>query len=100
MLRGPNFKSLEKILTNIKGIDLIAAGGVSSLNDIQRLKEYENDGLQGCVIGKAIYDGRIDLIDAIKIAIQMLSIPRSMREITMVTAVSPNNTHNTAPSLG
>jgi len=42
----------------------------------------------------------LPFIDAIKIAIHILSIPSSMRDTTMVTAVSPNNTHKTATSLG
>ena len=41
----------------------------------------------------------VPFMDAIKIAIQILSIPRSTRDTAMVTAVSPNNTHNTAVSL-
>ena len=43
---------------------------------------------------------KLAFIDAIKIAIHMLNIPRLMRDTTMVTAVSPNNTHKTATSLG
>lgn len=65
MLQGPNYKSIEKILNEIPGIALIASGGVSSIEDIQRLQHYENSGLKGCIVGKAIYDGRIDLRNAI-----------------------------------
>jgi hypothetical protein len=43
---------------------------------------------------------KLPFMDAIKIAIQILNIPRSIRDTAMVTAVSPNKTHNTAVSLG
>ena len=61
MLTGPNYASLENILTEVKGIALIASGGVSSIDDIHRLNEISQSGLKGCIVGKAIYDGRIDL---------------------------------------
>lgn len=60
MLSGPNFKSIERILHELKGISLIASGGVASIEDIARLSEYVPSGLKGCIVGKAIYDGKID----------------------------------------
>ena len=66
MLSGPNFSSIEKILTDIGGIDLIASGGISSYADILKLKEFTGMGLKGCILGKAIYDRRIDLREAIR----------------------------------
>jgi len=65
MLQGPNYTSIEKILSEIPGIALIASGGVSAIEDLEKLKKYENHGLKGCIVGKAIYDGRIDLRNAI-----------------------------------
>jgi len=66
MLTGPNYQSLEIILTQIETINLIASGGISSLQDMERLYEYRSFGLKGCIIGKAFYDGKIDLKEAIK----------------------------------
>jgi phosphoribosylformimino-5-aminoimidazole carboxamide ribotide isomerase len=42
------------------GIPVIASGGVSSLADIEALVAHERDGIAGAIIGRALYDGRID----------------------------------------
>jgi phosphoribosylformimino-5-aminoimidazole carboxamide ribotide isomerase len=65
MLTGPNIKSMAEILQKAQGIDLIASGGVTKIEDIISLSELENSGLSGCIVGKAIYDGRIELREAI-----------------------------------
>ena len=49
------------------GINVIASGGVSSLDDIKNLKAYESSGIVGVIIGKALYEGVIDLAEALKI---------------------------------
>lgn len=65
MLSGPNFDALSEILREIPGIRLIASGGISSMGDLEQLAELESAGLAGCIIGKAIYDGRIDVREAV-----------------------------------
>jgi len=65
MLKGPDFKRIEDVLKLTK-IPVIASGGVSSLADIKRLKNLDDKGLYGVIVGKAIYKGRIDLKEAIK----------------------------------
>lgn len=67
MMMGPNFQSLERILTEVPGIELVASGGVSSIDDVKKLKTLEKYGLMGCIIGKALYDGKMDLTDAVRI---------------------------------
>ncbi len=67
MLKGPNLQAIEDILARCPGISLIASGGVSSIDDIKKLSEYTSSGLKGCIIGKAVYDGRIDLEEAINL---------------------------------
>jgi len=62
MMRGPNFDATREVAA-IGGIDIIAAGGISSLSD---LREMKNTGVCGAVIGKALYNGAINLNDAIK----------------------------------
>ena len=47
------------------GINIIASGGVSSVDDVRKLKEME---LYGAIIGKAYYTGAIDLKEAIRLA--------------------------------
>jgi len=65
MLKGPNLDAIDSILSNVSGIGLCASGGVSSIDDIIKLAEFESRGLYGCIVGKAVYDGRVDLEDAL-----------------------------------
>ena len=65
MLTGPNLEAIRGILTDVPGIDLIASGGISSMDDIEQLARLEVPVIRGCITGKAIYDGRIDLKTAI-----------------------------------
>jgi phosphoribosylformimino-5-aminoimidazole carboxamide ribotide isomerase len=60
MMQGPNFAETEKMLHSIK-TQLIASGGVSSAADVHRLAQMT--GLYGCIIGKALYDGAVNLRD-------------------------------------
>ncbi|AEE95485.1 1-(5-phosphoribosyl)-5-[(5-phosphoribosylamino)methylideneamino]imidazole-4-carboxamide isomerase [Mahella australiensis] len=63
MLAGPNVKAIADMAKSFAG-DVIASGGVSDLDDIKRLKEA---GAAGVIIGKALYDGRINLEDALEL---------------------------------
>jgi phosphoribosylformimino-5-aminoimidazole carboxamide ribotide isomerase len=56
MLTGPSLDLYKKILINFPQLNLIASGGVSSLADLQQLKQI---GVGGVIVGKAIYEGRI-----------------------------------------
>lgn len=58
MLEGPNFAEMEFLLGRLK-CQLIASGGVSSADDVVRLNGMK--GLYGVIIGKALYDNKIDL---------------------------------------
>lgn len=58
MLEGPNNSLYKKINETFPEINLIASGGVSCANDILKLNELE---IYGVVVGKAIYEKRIDL---------------------------------------
>ena len=67
MLSGVNIDATVK-LAQASGIGVVASGGVSSLDDIRAVKAHEKDGVVGVITGKAIYDGRLDLKEAFKIA--------------------------------
>jgi len=54
-------------LARATGLKIIASGGVNSIEDIVRLKAYEADGIEGVVIGRALYEGRIDLQEALRV---------------------------------
>jgi phosphoribosylformimino-5-aminoimidazole carboxamide ribotide isomerase len=57
MLEGPNFAGIEKFAAEIK-VPVIASGGVTTKEDIERLKTI---GVEGCIVGKALYDGKVRL---------------------------------------
>ena len=63
-MKGTN-RALYKAQSERFSIDLIASGGVSSMEDIAALKEM---GLHGAIIGKAYYTGAIDLKEALEAA--------------------------------
>ena len=67
MLNGVNVEMVAKIAEK-SGLSVIASGGVNSLDNIRKLKEKEHLGIVGAIIGKAIYEGVVDLQEAIKIA--------------------------------
>ncbi|MBC6401199.1 MAG: 1-(5-phosphoribosyl)-5-[(5-phosphoribosylamino)methylideneamino]imidazole-4-carboxamide isomerase [Ekhidna sp.] len=60
MLEGPSFELYSSILERVPDLKLIASGGVSSINDLIKLKAQK---LEGAIIGKAIYEGKINLSD-------------------------------------
>ncbi len=66
-LRGPNISQIKKML-KVVNTPLIVSGGISSLEDIKKLKPLEKKGLFGVIVGKALYTGRIDLEKAITLA--------------------------------
>ena len=49
------------------GIPVIASGGIASIADIAALKAYEADGIAGIICGRALYDGRIDPAEALRL---------------------------------
>jgi len=67
MLSGPNFAAQQNLLATISA-DIIASGGVSSPDDIEKFyalaKTHSN--LNGVIIGKALYDKRIDLAEVLR----------------------------------
>jgi phosphoribosylformimino-5-aminoimidazole carboxamide ribotide isomerase len=64
MLLGPNLKAMEEMRSAVK-IEVIASGGVSKSEDIRNLKDI---GMSGVIVGKALYTGDVDLIEALEIA--------------------------------
>lgn len=64
-LTGPDIKGIKELL-KATGLSLIASGGIATLDDIYRLKMLEKGGLAGVIVGKALYEGRFTLAQAIK----------------------------------
>jgi len=65
-LSGPNLDLLDKVLKSTKSL-IIASGGISKLSDLKDLREM---GLDGVIVGKALYVGAIDISAAIKTCYQ------------------------------
>jgi len=64
--QGPNIKDTVELSTKAK-IPLVISGGVSSLEDIKKIKSLSNSNIEGVIIGKAIYDGDIKINDLAKL---------------------------------
>lgn len=65
-MQGPNVEATASLAKAVK-IPVIASGGVSSLDDLRALKARAKDGIAGVISGRALYDGRIDLAQAVKL---------------------------------
>ena len=58
------------LILNAVRIPVIASGGVSNLDDIKKLKTLAPKGLEGVIVGKALYENKLDLKEAIRICSQ------------------------------
>ncbi|MBI4981921.1 MAG: 1-(5-phosphoribosyl)-5-[(5-phosphoribosylamino)methylideneamino]imidazole-4-carboxamide isomerase [Candidatus Omnitrophica bacterium] len=64
-LTGPNIKGIKSLLKET-GIKIIASGGISCLEDLRKLKLLEKQGVTGVIVGKALYEGKFTLAEALK----------------------------------
>ncbi len=78
-MTGPvvdRYRELLGLVTG-QGVSFFASGGVSSIEDILKLKELEPAGLSGVVVGRALYEGKLDLKKAIELCSPKGSSPVS-----------------------
>ncbi len=66
-LTGVNASACAALATE-SGLTVIASGGVASLEDVRRVKKVEALGVEGLIIGKAIYTGQVGLPQALEVA--------------------------------
>ena len=66
-LQGPNLKLLREVC-NATDRPIIASGGVSTLEDLQTLRALTEIGVEGAIVGKALYAGAFSLQDALKVS--------------------------------
>lgn len=66
-LKGPNLELLKSVCAATKA-PIVASGGISSLEDIRALKELTAIGIEGAIMGKALYAGAFTLQDALKVS--------------------------------
>ncbi|MDD5568487.1 MAG: 1-(5-phosphoribosyl)-5-[(5-phosphoribosylamino)methylideneamino]imidazole-4-carboxamide isomerase [Candidatus Omnitrophica bacterium] len=64
-LTGPNIKEIKKLLKTT-GLKIIASGGISGLEDLRKLRFLEKEGVSGVIVGKALYEGKFTLPQALK----------------------------------
>jgi phosphoribosylformimino-5-aminoimidazole carboxamide ribotide isomerase len=64
MMSGPNFEALAEMRAAVP-LPVIASGGVCTLEHVRRLKD---EGVPGCIIGRALYEGSIDLTEVLAIS--------------------------------
>lgn len=65
-MQGFNLVGLKELLDSTS-VDIVAGGGITTIEDVEKLKSFEKHGLSGVVIGKALYEGTIKLEEAIEI---------------------------------
>ena len=61
MLAGPNLDAMSQMQRAV-AVDVIASGGVTTLDDVRSLCDL---GLAGCIVGRALYEGRVTLPDVL-----------------------------------
>jgi 1-(5-phosphoribosyl)-5-[(5-phosphoribosylamino)methylideneamino] imidazole-4-carboxamide isomerase/N-(5'phosphoribosyl)anthranilate isomerase len=66
-LAGPNIELLRSVLRRT-GKPVVASGGVASLDDLRALRSLTDEGLEGAIVGKALYEGAFTLVEALAIA--------------------------------
>lgn len=67
MLAGPNVDLLRQVCSRTAR-PVVASGGISTLDDLRRLRELVGDGVEGAIIGSALYRGAFTLPDALDVA--------------------------------
>lgn len=65
MMSGFNVEATRELARSVK-TDIIASGGVSTIEDLHLLKSLEEDGVIGAVIGRALYEGGLQFKDCLK----------------------------------
>ena len=63
--QSPNFQETAMVAV-ASNFPVIISGGVSSIDDIKKAKELNNNNIEGIIVGKAIYDGDIKLVELVK----------------------------------
>lgn len=67
LLKGCNVEATVALARAV-AIPVIASGGVSGIEDVRALSEHVIEGVEGVITGRALYDGRLDLAQAIRVA--------------------------------
>ena len=63
--KGPNIKDTIELSSKVK-IPFVVSGGISSIEDIKKIKSLKNSNIEGVIVGKSIYDGDIKINELVK----------------------------------
>jgi phosphoribosylformimino-5-aminoimidazole carboxamide ribotide isomerase len=66
MMQGPNIEATREFAQSTR-TPVILSGGVSTISDVERILPLEKDGVLGIIIGRALYEGAIDLKEVVKL---------------------------------
>ena len=67
MMTGVNIDATQRLAQALT-IPVIASGGLNSLDDVRKLCELEPEGVTAAIAGRAIYEGKLDFAEALKVA--------------------------------
>jgi len=67
MMTGVNVEATVKLAQSLI-VPVIASGGLNSVDDIRKLRAVEGEGITGAITGRAIYEGKLDFAEALKVA--------------------------------
>jgi len=67
MMTGVNIEATVRLAQALT-VPVIASGGLNDLEDIRKLCQVEPEGITGCIAGRAIYEGKVDFAQALKVA--------------------------------
>jgi phosphoribosylformimino-5-aminoimidazole carboxamide ribotide isomerase len=67
VLQGPNWEKLSMVLTHTRS-KVILSGGISQISDIKKCRAIKEQNFEGVIIGKALYDKRFQLSEAVRLA--------------------------------
>ncbi len=65
MMQGPNVEAMAEMQSGMGKLPVVASGGVTTIDDVRRLREA---GLAAAIVGRALYEGTIDLAEALAVA--------------------------------
>ena len=67
-LKGPNFESIRTLCSLVPECSIVASGGVSSAEDVRTFASFQLPNLEGVIVGKALFDGRVTVEELKKAA--------------------------------
>jgi len=70
MLEGPNHEALRRLSHAATPLKVIASGGISSLGDLRSIKDLGVPNITGVVVGRALYEGRFSMSEAVQVLAQ------------------------------